>query len=69
MLDPDLFDEASWGFHVQQATEKALKAWMSAIGAENSDLFDMRAQQTRLYIPPASTASSSSSLISCCSTT
>ena len=30
MLDPDLFDEASWGFHVQQATEKALKAWISA---------------------------------------
>ncbi len=31
MLDPDLFDEASWGFHVQQATEKALKAWISAL--------------------------------------
>ncbi|SBO43402.1 conserved protein of unknown function [Cyanobium sp. NIES-981] len=31
MLDPDLFDEATWGFHVQQATEKALKAWMSAL--------------------------------------
>ena len=21
MIDPDLFDEASWGFHLQQATE------------------------------------------------
>lgn len=31
MLDADLFDEASWGFHVQQATEKALKAWISAL--------------------------------------
>jgi HEPN domain-containing protein len=31
MLDTDLFDEASWGFHVQQATEKALKAWISAL--------------------------------------
>jgi len=34
MLDPDLFDEASWGFHVQQATEKALKAWISALEQE-----------------------------------
>jgi HEPN domain-containing protein len=31
MLDHDLFDEASWGFHVHQATEKALKAWISAL--------------------------------------
>lgn len=22
MIDPDLFDEASWGFHLQQATER-----------------------------------------------
>lgn len=29
MIDPDLFDEASWGFHLQQATEKALKAWIA----------------------------------------
>jgi len=26
LLDSSRFDEASWGFHVQQATEKALKA-------------------------------------------
>jgi hypothetical protein len=26
MLDPDLFDEASWGFHVQQATEKSFES-------------------------------------------
>jgi hypothetical protein len=31
MLDHDLFDETSWGFHVHQATEKALKAWISAL--------------------------------------
>jgi HEPN domain-containing protein len=27
LLDSHRFDEASWGFHVQQAAEKALKAW------------------------------------------
>lgn len=31
MIDPDLFDEASWGFHLQQATEKALKAWIAVL--------------------------------------
>jgi len=27
LLDSSRFDEASWGLHVQPATEKALKAW------------------------------------------
>ncbi|MFO7630780.1 MAG: HEPN domain-containing protein [Prochlorococcaceae cyanobacterium] len=31
MLDPDVFDEAIWGFQIQQATEKTLKAWISAL--------------------------------------
>lgn len=31
MLDADLCEEATWGFHIQQATEKALKAWISAL--------------------------------------
>jgi len=26
MLEADLFDEVTWGFQVQQVTEKALKA-------------------------------------------
>ena len=27
MADPSVFDEDVWGFDLQQATEKALKAW------------------------------------------
>ena len=30
MLDPDKFDVETFGFHAQQAMEKALKAWISA---------------------------------------
>jgi HEPN domain-containing protein len=41
MLDPDLFDEASWGFHVQQATEKALKAWIAALDQEYPRTHDL----------------------------
>ena len=32
MLDEEAFDEATWGYQIQQATEKALKAWISEIG-------------------------------------
>jgi hypothetical protein len=28
MADPSVFDEDSWGFSIQQASEKALKAWL-----------------------------------------
>ena len=28
MADALLFEEATWGFHLQQAIEKALKAWL-----------------------------------------
>ena len=28
MADPSVFEEDSWGFFIQQATEKALKAWL-----------------------------------------
>ncbi len=28
MADPSVFEEDSWGFYIQQATEKALKAWL-----------------------------------------
>lgn len=34
MLDADLFEEPTWGFQIQQATEKALKAWISVLGHE-----------------------------------
>ena len=28
MTDSSVFEEASWGFYIQQATEKGLKAWL-----------------------------------------
>jgi HEPN domain-containing protein len=28
MTDPSVFDEDSWGFYLQQATGKGLKAWL-----------------------------------------
>lgn len=34
MVDPSVFDEAVWGFYLQQATEKALKAWLLALAPE-----------------------------------
>lgn len=29
MMDPDAFDDRIFGFHAQQAVEKALKAWLN----------------------------------------
>lgn len=34
MVDSSLFEEATWGFHLQQATEKALKAWLLVVTPE-----------------------------------
>ena len=34
MADPDVFADEIFGFHAQQATEKALKAWLSFLGVE-----------------------------------
>ena len=32
MLDRDVFDDEVFGFHAQQAVEKALKAWIAGMG-------------------------------------
>ena len=32
MLDTEIFADEIYGFHVQQAVEKCLKAWMCAVG-------------------------------------
>jgi HEPN domain-containing protein len=32
MKDPEVFSDEIFGFHVQQAVEKALKAWLCALG-------------------------------------
>jgi HEPN domain-containing protein len=34
MVDVSLFEEATWGFHLQQAIEKALKAWLLVLTPE-----------------------------------
>lgn len=34
MEDADIFAEACWGFHLQQAIEKALKAWLLTCNTE-----------------------------------
>lgn len=32
MTDPEGFDDGIFGFHAQQAVEKALKAWLACLG-------------------------------------
>ncbi|MCX7013084.1 MAG: HEPN domain-containing protein [Candidatus Sumerlaeota bacterium] len=42
MDDPEVFDDAVFGFHVQQAAEKALKAWLALAGVEYPKTHDLR---------------------------
>lgn len=42
MRDPVQFADAIFGFHVQQATEKLLKAWLSLSGTAFSRTHDLR---------------------------
>jgi HEPN domain-containing protein len=42
MNDPEVFDDEIYGFHVQQAAEKSLKAWLSSLGAEYPKTHDLR---------------------------
>jgi len=41
MLDPAVFSEEIFGFHVEQAAEKLLKAWISSIGLEYPRTHDL----------------------------
>jgi HEPN domain-containing protein len=41
MLDPDSFADGIFGFHVQQAIEKSLKAWLSAVGVSYKKTHDI----------------------------
>jgi hypothetical protein len=34
MEDPSLFEEVTWGFHLQQAIEKTLKAWLLVLSPD-----------------------------------
>jgi HEPN domain-containing protein len=41
MLDADIFAYEIFGFHAQQTAEKALKAWISALGASYGFTHDL----------------------------
>jgi len=43
MNDPNVFADEIYGFHAQQALEKALKAWLAALGIEYPRTHDVRA--------------------------
>jgi len=42
MLDPERFEDPVFGFHAQQAVEKALKAWLSLRGVAYARTHDLR---------------------------
>lgn len=42
MSDRTVFADEVFGFHAQQATEKALKAWLAVIGADYPKTHDLR---------------------------
>ena len=41
MLDSSIFSEEIFGFHVEQAAEKLLKAWIASIGLEYPRTHDL----------------------------
>ncbi len=41
MIDPEVFVEEIFGFHVQQAAEKAFKAWLALLGVAYSKTHDI----------------------------
>jgi HEPN domain-containing protein len=48
MLDPELFEDSVFGFHAQQAVEKALKAWLTLGGVAYPKTHDLRLLMSRL---------------------
>ena len=42
MLDPERFDDSVFGFHAQQAAEKALKGWLNLCGVAYPKTHDLR---------------------------
>jgi len=42
MMLPDSIDDEIFGFHAQQAVEKSLKAWITAIGGSYGFVHDLR---------------------------
>lgn len=48
MGDPEIFIDAIFGFHAQQAIEKGLKAWLTALGATYPKTHDLNLLLTLL---------------------
>lgn len=48
MLDSNIFADEVFGFHVQQAAEKSLKAWLAALGDIFPHTHDLNILLTRL---------------------
>jgi HEPN domain-containing protein len=42
MISPESIDDEVFGFHAQQAVEKALKAWITAAGGNYGRIHDLR---------------------------
>ncbi|QWR78382.1 HEPN domain-containing protein [Candidatus Magnetomonas plexicatena] len=42
MCNPESVDDEIFGFHAQQAVEKSLKAWITALGHEHTYKHDLR---------------------------
>lgn len=57
MPDTDVFDNGIFGFHVQQAVEKTLKAWLASLGVEYPKTHDIRLLLTLLRNQGANTNS------------
>ena len=47
-LSAPFIDEASWGFQIQQAVEKALKAWLLLLGEDPPHTHNLTALFSRL---------------------
>jgi len=65
MADPSVFDEDVWGFYLQQATEKALKAWWLVLSPDQPPfthnlrlLFQMLRDQGQPLSPTSVSAAS-----------
>lgn len=54
--DPEVFREAAWGFWLQQAVEKAFKAWLLLLGGDPPLTHDLRRLMLLLAAEAVSTA-------------
>jgi HEPN domain-containing protein len=52
--DPSVFREGAWGFWLQQAVEKALKAWLLLLGEEEPPLTHALLLQVEQLLKPPS---------------